>query len=105
MEQSEILNRITSEIKKIEPNAEVYLYGSRARGDFRNDSDWDVLVITPRSEITLEYELILRDPILNLEMETGEVISTLVYTQKEWKAKRKHSSFFRNVMIDGFRIL
>lgn len=47
MEQSEMLNRITSEIKKIEPNAEVYLYGSRARGDFRNDSDWDVLVITP----------------------------------------------------------
>lgn len=105
MEHSEILKRITSEIKKLEPEAEVYLFGSRARGDFRSDSDWDVLIVSPRNEVTLEYELILRDPILTIEMETGEVISTLVYTQKEWLAKRKHSSFFKNVLNEGIRIL
>lgn len=105
MEHSEILKRITSEIKKLEPGTEVYLFGSRARGDFRSDSDWDVLIVSPRNEVTLEYELILRDPILTIEMETGEVISTLVYTQKEWQAKRKHSSFFKNILNEGIRIL
>ncbi len=27
---------------------EVILFGSRARGDFRKDSDWDILLITER---------------------------------------------------------
>lgn len=27
--------------------AEIWLFGSRARGDFRHDSDWDLLAVLP----------------------------------------------------------
>jgi len=30
-------------IKKVDPDAEVILFGSRAKGEEREDSDWDIL--------------------------------------------------------------
>jgi len=33
----------------VDDKAEVILYGSRARGDEREDSDWDLLVLTDES--------------------------------------------------------
>ncbi|MGK7393411.1 MAG: nucleotidyltransferase domain-containing protein, partial [Candidatus Cyclobacteriaceae bacterium M3_2C_046] len=41
---NDILNQINREVKLIQPEAEVVLYGSRARGDFKVNSDWDILV-------------------------------------------------------------
>jgi len=77
---NEFAKNIKNAIQKVEPNAEVILFGSRARGDFRSDSDWDVLVISPEIKITLEYEYKLYTPILELELETGQVISLLIYS-------------------------
>ena len=41
----DILEEIKESVLSIEPDAEVYLFGSRARGDYRVDSDWDILVL------------------------------------------------------------
>jgi len=80
MDRSTILHRIKAGILKVDPGAEVLLYGSRARGDNRKDSDWDILVITPKEKITYEYESDLRDPIYDIELEIGQIISVLVYS-------------------------
>ena len=40
---------ITEEIEKFGYKVEsVYLFGSRARGDFNEDSDWDFFVVTDK---------------------------------------------------------
>ena len=97
MEQQEIINRIKSGISTKDPKADIYLYGSRARGDIRQDSDWDILVITPKQKITLEYEFNLRDPIIDLELDSGQVISILVYSKSDWKTKMPHTPLFANI--------
>ena len=45
--EREILSQYTEEVKKIygEHLRYVILYGSRARGDFREDSDYDIMVL------------------------------------------------------------
>jgi predicted nucleotidyltransferase len=103
MERSEILRRIRKGIIEHEPKAEIYPYGSRARGDNRKDSDWDILVITPKEKITYDYESDLRDPILDIELDSGEIISLLVYSKNDWIGKQSVSPLFSNVSKEGIR--
>jgi predicted nucleotidyltransferase len=49
--KSELLNEVKSVIESIARKygidiEKIVLFGSRARGDFREDSDWDFLIIT-----------------------------------------------------------
>jgi len=104
MDRSTILRRIKTGISEIDPDAKVFLYGSRARGDNRQDSDWDILVITPKEKITFEYESELRDPIYDIELEIGQVISLLVYSELDWKTRMPYSPLFSNVQEEGIRI-
>jgi predicted nucleotidyltransferase len=98
MERSTILHRIKTGITDIDPNAEVLLYGSRARGGHSQDSDWDILVISPKEKITYEYESELRDPIFDLELEIGQIISLHVYSEADWKTKMPYSPLYSNLL-------
>jgi len=104
MERSEILNRIKQGINSKEPSAEIYLFGSRARGDNRQDSDWDILVITPKDKVTFDYEFDLRDPIYDIELDSGQNISILIYSKNDWQTKQSFSPLFINVQKEGIRI-
>lgn len=104
MERSDILKRIKIGIAAYDPKAEVYLFGSRARGDNRKDSDWDILVVSPKEKITFEYESELRDPIMDIELDSGEIISLLVYSKNDWIGKQSISPLFSNVSKEGIRI-
>jgi len=104
MTKDDLLKKIRLGIASKDPKAEVYLYGSRARGDNRKDSDWDILVITQKEKVTFEYESDLHDPIFDIELESGEVISLLVYSKSDWLKKKTISPLFRNVLNEGIRI-
>lgn len=45
----EITSKVKQTVKEFDPNAEVILFGSRARGDYKKDSDWDFLILTDRN--------------------------------------------------------
>jgi predicted nucleotidyltransferase len=49
MSDKTILKTIKSTVKFFLPDAKVLLFGSRARGDYSKDSDFDVLVITAQN--------------------------------------------------------
>ncbi len=104
MDSKEIIYRIKSGIRDKDPEAEVFLYGSRARGDNRPDSDWDILVITPRDKITYDYESELRDPIFDIELETGQIISLIVYSKSDWTNRMAFSPLYSNVKKEGIKI-
>ena len=40
-----MLDLIRTTVREKEPDAQIILYGSRARGDAREDSDWDVIIL------------------------------------------------------------
>jgi uncharacterized protein len=104
MDSKEIKYRISSGIKDKDPQAEIILYGSRARGDNHPDSDWDILVITPRDKVTFEYESQLRDPIFDIELESGQIISLIVYSKSDWTNKMTYSPLYSNVKKEGIKI-
>jgi len=76
-----IKKKIVRRVSEIDPDAEVYLFGSRARGDFKKDSDWDLLILT-NYPVTLKDEQRYRHHLIPLELETGEAFSTLYQTRE-----------------------
>lgn len=84
-----------------EPSAKIYLYGSRARGTAKLDSDWDLLILLNKDRITNEEEQKITYPLYDLEFEIGEVISPMVYSENEWYSKYRITPFYSNVMREG----
>ncbi len=101
LDQHNILEKIKRTILRSEPSAKVYLYGSRAKGTTKPDSDWDLLILLNVDKITLDIEKKVTDPLYDFEFETGEVISPMVYSEKEWNSKYRITSYYSNVMNEG----
>lgn len=98
-----ITNLIRDYINSIDPNVEVILYGSRARGDEKHDSDWDILVLTNYSA-DLKTERKFRNKLYDLELETGETFSVFVFSKKEWETKQNITPFYHNISQEGLQI-
>lgn len=79
-----IENIVKQEIIKIDPRAEVILFGSRARGDFRNDSDWDFLVLLERP-LTPDLKYLILDSLYDLELKYDSIITPIIHSKTEWE--------------------
>lgn len=100
---SEVLSMIGNTIGSAEPTDEAFLYGSRARGDARNDSDWDVVIIVDTPEVSQTQFKKLSYDIWVMGLDRGIEINPLIYTRKQWNNSRP-TLFKYNVLKDGIRI-
>lgn len=98
---SKILNQIKKIVAEQDPRAKMYLYGSRSRGTAKRNSDWDLLILLNKDTISQEDEQKIAYPLYDLEFDTGEVISPMIYSEKEWNTKYKITPFYQNVIREG----
>ena len=98
-----VLSKIKTLVKEIDRDADVILYGSRARGDEHPDSDWDILILV-NSIADLDYERIFRHRLYEIELEIGEAFSISVYNKNEWRSKYWMTPLFQNIASEGIRI-
>lgn len=99
MSHTEILSQIQRLAKEILPqDAHLILYGSRARGDFREGSDWDLLVLLNRPQEASDFQNIAY-PIMELGFDLGEYFSVQTYSQAEWDAMT-FLPYYKNVEHD-----
>ena len=64
-------------------NSSLLLYGSRARGDNRPDSDWDLLILLDKPKLSSQdYDY--GYPFREFGWDIGEEISPHIYTKKQW---------------------
>ncbi|SRR5579864_1827594 len=99
--QQNILDRIKGIVLDKYPTAKIYLFGSRARGTMKSDSDWDLLILLNQERVTSDIERSVTYPLYDLEFEIGEVISPKVYSEIEWNSKHSITPFYSNVMREG----
>lgn len=104
MDRNIVLNRIKNTIHRNDPKADAYLFGSRARGNNRPDSDWDILILVDSGKVTNEMEDKFRENLYDIELESGQIISTFIYPKTYWETKLKFSPLYKNVNSNGVKL-
>jgi predicted nucleotidyltransferase len=99
MNQKEFLDKIKTQVLKEDENASLILFGSRARGDFREDSDWDVLVLTSK-DLGHQLKRKLRDDIYDVELEFTQPVSTIIVEKEKWNSM-SITPLYKNVAAEG----
>lgn len=99
MKQSKVIELITELGKKLFPEGvSIWLFGSRARGDARPDSDYDLVILTDKDIVTPEIDSAAYDICL-MGYDHGVEINPHIYPRKKWEAK-SFSPFYKNVEQD-----
>ena len=99
----QIFNEIQTLKRQILPDEKVILFGSQARGDAHEESDWDLLVLIDKEKKTSEDEDKYAFPFDELGWNYGVAINAKLYTQKQWEQGRIFP-FYKNVMREGVEI-
>ncbi len=97
---ADLLQRCKQAIRAVVPDADVILYGSRARGDAAEDSDYDILVLVDRpADVEMHKQLI--SSISPLE-ENGAVLTLTIHNRNLWNSSLyKAMPFHENIDREG----
>lgn len=96
-----IIQAISQKAKEITPKgSEVILFGSQARGDAREDSDWDVLILLDKDRVTGDDIDNYSYPLREMGWDYDTDINTILYTKRNWEQNR-YTPFYKNVTQDG----
>jgi len=102
--KEQILQMIKTVVDKNAPDSEVYLYGSQARGNAKKLSDWDLLILLNTQIISFDFETKFMDEFYDLELQTGEIFSPLIYSKKEWESNYSITPLYENIQKEGIRL-
>ncbi|WP_374757817.1 nucleotidyltransferase domain-containing protein [Telluribacter humicola] len=100
-DKNELLSRVKAIVKATDPTATVILFGSYARGDYKEDSDLDLLILIEKDTIKPADKKKITYPLYDIEFETGTLISPLVFSKKDWESRKGKTPFYENVRKEG----
>ncbi len=81
----------------------IVAFGSRVRGDFNWESDFDVLVVVEQKDYSVVR--LITDTCLSIEEERGIPLSAVVKDLKTFQAERQYNTgFYRNIKKEGLVI-
>jgi len=104
MERDALLKEVKRVVAEVEPEAEIILYGSRARGDSRAESDWDFLILVngPVDDDRVDG---IRHRLYEIEWESGQVLSSIVRSRQQWNSQPlSNTPFHSNVELEGIAL-
>lgn len=102
--EKQIFRLISNRIKELDATAVVVLYGSHARGQALQDSDWDILVLLDKNNVTLSIEQEFRHHMLDIELEIGEPISVIVRSKMIWESKYRITPLYKSIKTEGVQL-
>lgn len=80
----------------------VILYGSYARGDYNENSDVDIMILTDFNDEELEkYRVKIRDLACDLEFENDVIISPIVRNIEKYNNRINVIPFYMNIQKEG----
>ncbi|MDQ1265542.1 MAG: uncharacterized protein QG635_693 [Bacteroidota bacterium] len=81
--QDNLLGRVKQAVLDVEPEAEVYMFGSRARGDYQEDSDWDFLMLLP-GEVSFARKIGVSNKLIDIELTENQMLNRIIFSKNDW---------------------
>jgi predicted nucleotidyltransferase len=95
---------IKKHIQRLNPEVELILFGSRARGDINYSSDWDFLILT-NEDISESIKDTYRSILFDIELEYDEVISSIIENKERWQnMKNQVTPLYKRIEEEGVLI-
>jgi predicted nucleotidyltransferase len=100
--RDKILARFLSKIQKIKLQS-LYLFGSRARGDEKPYSDYDLLLVMKKRDERIVDKLY--DAVVAVLLDTGKVISLKIFNEADFKRLSSiPTPFMSRVLKEGIKL-
>ena len=100
MERQQVIDHIKQVAARVLPKGStLYLYGSRARGDWNENSDWDLLILLDMPKRGSKDWENYAWPFTEMGWDVNEDISARTFTKNDW-FNGPHTMFFFNVEED-----
>ncbi len=100
----DILLEFTQQVQKVLGKSlkKVILYGSYARGDYRENSDIDIMVLTTLTdEVIRQIKTTIYDVAFDFQMEYGVDISVVIKNEEHFNYWLGALPFYDNVQKEG----
>ncbi|MCP9456378.1 MAG: nucleotidyltransferase domain-containing protein [Nitrospira sp.] len=104
IESDPIFHAFLERIASVRPMIKrIILFGSRARGTHRPDSDYDVLLVVSRKDEALLD--VLYDAVMDVLLEHGRLVSLKVFPEQEFsRLQSLRTPFMEQVNREGVHI-
>ena len=78
------------------PDAEVMLFGNRAKGAYNTQSDWDILILTTNDyPNTLKWEL--QEKLFAVTIQQGTRVNLLLAQKGKWYTEKEYEPFRKRI--------
>ena len=101
IEHKEIIAKVKRIVFRYDANAVIKLFGSRARGDYETESDYDFLILTEWEDIENLKKKLRNDILEEIEWVTYENIQTIVKNKKVWENDYLVTGIYQSIKEDG----
>ncbi|MHB1680584.1 MAG: nucleotidyltransferase family protein [bacterium] len=103
MNNKEIINTakqiIAEEIEKADYKVEaIYLFGSRARGDYKENSDWDFFAVADKDMVKEDMKIILRN--IRRRMAINNISNNIIVKSKDIYENQKNDTGFLSYYVN-----
>jgi predicted nucleotidyltransferase len=99
-----VINKLKEIVHRYDKDAEIILFGSHARGDWDEESDWDFLILSKYPEKSDIKEKIRKDILDEIEHLVSEVVFILMHNKKVWEEDYSVTPLYYNIEEEGIVI-
>lgn len=96
-----VVQKVKNIVYRYDAGAEIILFGSRARGDWEPESDWDFLILTDEVATATLFNHIRNDIWSEVELATLGIVQIIVRNKKIWEQNLWMTPLYKNIQKEG----